>query len=92
MARNRNTDISSKQFGNITVETFWNRELCLLKAVGRVAVAYVGDREYPTFAHVRGLIVKVGHSTDVDVDENGRCPSSQPISAATCRRSRQGRK
>jgi hypothetical protein len=41
---------------------------CKLKAVGRVAVAYVGDHEYPTLAHVRGLIVAVGHCTDVDVD------------------------
>lgn len=63
-----------------------------LNAVGRVAVAYVGDREYPTLAHVRGLIDEVGHSTDVDVDENGRCPSSQLTSVATCRRSRQGRR
>ena len=31
-----------------------------LNAVGRVAVAYVSDREYPTLAHVRGLIIAVG--------------------------------
>ncbi len=35
MARNRNTDIAGKQFGNTTVEAVWNRDLCLVKAESR---------------------------------------------------------